>query len=122
MSAPQTSPLADAYSRYARLITGQIEALERDDLLAVETLAGQRDHLAGAIDALRTTSQGTDASEDAVLCVVESCLQADVRLRRRLEQLQAQLHRSAGRIDRDRAAMRVYAAAASAGGTVDFSF
>lgn len=122
MSAhPARRSLADAYGRYAALITLQLEAIDRGDLDALEPLAQQRDLLADEIDVLRAAGTSDAAELNAAVRSLESCIQADLQLRSRLEKLQAEIVRRSGRADRDRVAIRTYAEAAASGGTIDFS-
>jgi molecular chaperone GrpE (heat shock protein) len=109
--------MADAYGRYAALIHAQLDALERGDVDAIEPLARERDSLAWQIDSLDSAEQEIGETRRQL----ERCLQADLRLRRRLETLQAEVQNSTRRLDHDRAGLRIYARAGIAGGTVDVS-
>jgi hypothetical protein len=114
---PGHDAIADAWGRYAALIGAQIGALERGDIDAIEPLARERDTLAWQIEAMG----GNTAGRAEARRHVEACLQADSRLRQRLEALQAEVTSSNRRLDHDRAGLRVYTRAAMAGGTVDLS-
>jgi hypothetical protein len=117
MNHRNPSSLADAYGRYAALIGSQIEAIERGDFDAVEPIARMRDDIAAEIVSLPPA----DADDSAARRQLESCLQADLRLRRRLESLQADVRNATRRLDQDRAGLRVYTGAGAGGSSVDVS-
>jgi len=68
--------LADAYERYAALIIAQLEAIERDEVDALELLSEQRARLADEIDAIASTQADLAADEEARQ-QLERCLAAD---------------------------------------------
>jgi hypothetical protein len=111
--------LADAYGRYAAIITAQLEAVEKGDDGTFAELAGQRDALATAIE-LHDDVMG-DAEAAEVRRQIEACLQADLRLRDRLDRIHAESLSATRQIDRNRAAIRSYAQPDAHGGRLDLS-
>lgn len=115
--------LADAYSRYAELITAQISAVEAGDLEAFATFTRERDAIARSIDSIHAQDPGS-ASELArsLLPQLEAALVLDVRLRERLEAIHHESLAGAQSIHRNRGAIRSYSTPAEAGARFDLSF
>jgi len=113
--------LADAYGRYAALITDQLAAIERGDETAFEIATRQRDLLARSIDGMN--SDALDAEEALeVRRQVDACLDADHQLRDRLGSIHAESLAAARRLEGNRAAIRSYATHVPAGSRLDRSF
>jgi len=100
--------VADAYARYAELITAQIDALDRDEIEMLDGLGRQRAQLAEEIEAV-----GLDPSDPGSLAEVRrqmaTCLEADLHLRQRLEVMHQENVVGTRRVDRWRKALSAYA-------------
>ncbi len=119
MRAPRR--IADAYGRYATLIAAQLAAVEAGDESGFESLADERDRLAAAIMTLQDEDEVSAEEAVEVRRQIESCLEADVRLRARMEALHARSLAAAKQVDGNRAAIKSYAGATPTGARVDFS-
>lgn len=115
--------LADAYARYAELISAQLDAIEAGDLDAFAGFTRERDAVARSIDSIHAEdpAAGTDIASE-LLPRLEAALTLDVRLRERLDRIHEESLAGAQSIDRNRAAIRSYGAPAGAGTNLDLSF
>ena len=103
----QSRQAADAWARYAALITAQIEALDRDEFEMVGMLGQQREQLAGEIEELDL--DGTEAADLAeIRQQMATCSEADQLLRQRLDELHQENVAGTRRVDRWRKALNVY--------------
>ena len=111
--------LADAYGRYATLISAQLEALDAGDSSAFEDLSRERDALADTIDAIHEQERPAHGQLEELRTLVQQCVNADRKLRARLEQLRSEHLGQAKQIEANRAAIRSYVPAAQAGNRLD---
>lgn len=113
---------AEAFERYASLLLQQVEALDREDLATYERLAGDRDVLAGNIDALdtvislppdRPATLDGDADPHAVevriAAALERCARDDARLQLRLHAMRDAALAATVALKRGRGAALAYA-------------
>ena len=111
--------LADAYGRYASLIAAQLDALDAGDSSAFENLSRERDALADTIDAIHAHERPAHGQLEELRALVQTCVNADKRLRARLDALRSEHLGQAKQIDANRAAIRSYVPAAHAGKRLD---
>lgn len=114
--------LADAYARYADLITAQIDAIESGDHDVFVSLTQERDQVARDIDGMHAedpVSSAETAREERPR--LEAALAADVQLREKLSAIQHESLDGARSIDRNRDAIRSYGAPAETGARLDLS-
>lgn len=114
-------PMADACSRYAALITSQLEALDRDAVEDVGLLGSQREQLAAEIDALEFDGLDPEAL-DEVRRPLAACIDADTRLRERLEQMRRENVVGTRRVDRWRKALSTYSRGMPGAAEIDVKF
>jgi hypothetical protein len=115
--------LADAYGRYAELISAQLEAVDAGDLDTFARFAHERTAVARAIDDIHAEDPEVSADvAQAMLPKLEAALLLDVRLRERLELIHDASLDGARSIDRNRVAIRSYGTPAEAGANFDLSF
>jgi hypothetical protein len=113
---------ADAYSRYADLISAQLAAIDAGDLDSFTTLTRERRDLATAIDGMHAADPAAGADIATVAIPgLEAALAADARLREKLAAIQHDSLDGARSIDRNRDAIRSYASHAEPGTQVDLS-
>lgn len=116
MTAPRRP--ADAWARYAELVTAQLEALDSDELELVDALGRQREQLAAEIERI-----GLDASDAEGLAEVKrhmaASVEADVSLRQRLELAHRENADGTQRVSRWRAALHEYSRGLPGTGAVD---
>jgi hypothetical protein len=113
---------ADAYARYAELISAQLAAIDSGDLDSFTALTRERQDLATAIDGMHATDPAASA-DSAYLAMpgLEAALAADGKLREKLAAIQHDSLDGARSIDRNRDAIRSYASHAEPGTQVDLS-
>jgi hypothetical protein len=110
--------LADAYERYATLISAQLEAVERNEVEALEALFQQRARLAEEIDAI-ASSQADLAADEEARQQLERCYAADLRLRARLSTIRDGAMSGVRQLAERRIAARTYTGVAVQGSKLD---
>jgi hypothetical protein len=110
--------LADAYERYAALIIAQLEAVERGEVDALETLFEQRARLADEIEAIAVAQENLSADEEARQ-QLERCQAADLRLRARLGAIRDGALSGVRQLAERRLAARTYTGSAVQGSKLD---
>lgn len=114
----------NAYSRYAMLLTEQLEAIQEEDMERFSSLAKQRDRVAEDLGALPepgmargngTVRRGTDDESgeaaglrEAVSRQLDRCMVLDREVRRRLTALREETRAAIRDLDRNRPRVRKY--------------